>query len=208
MSEPWLQLRTANGAASLPDYLRSEIVRKSLHLLIAFAPVLASVSLPLTVTLLGVGTLFYAMAEASRRSGRPILVVSELTVIASRDGDQGKFVLGPITLGLGALLALTLYPEPAATIAIYALAFGDGFASLAGRLFESPRVPFTRGKTTAGSAACFVAVLTAAWAVTEQPVAAFAIAAAATFLEAVPTGDFDNLLVPLGTGLLARVLLS
>ncbi len=158
--------------------------------------------------LLAIGTLFYAVAETSRRMGRPVLVVSELTVIASREVDHGRFVLGPITLGLGALLALTLYPEPAASLAIYALAFGDGFASLAGRLFDTPAIPLTRGKTLAGSAACFVAVLAASWSVTERPLVAVALAAAATVLEAVPAGDFDNLLVPIGTGLVARALLS
>jgi phytol kinase len=208
MSEPWLQLRAASRSTAVPDHLRGEVVRKSLHLLIAFAPLLASISLPLTITLLAVGTLFYALAETSRRNGRPIMVVSDLTVIASRDGDRGRYVLGPVTLGLGALLALMLYPEPAATIAIYALAFGDGFASLAGSIFESPRIPFTRGKTLAGSAACFLAVLAASWAVTAQPLAAVVIAAASTVLEAVPSGNFDNLLVPIGTGLAARVLLS
>jgi dolichol kinase len=32
------------------------------------------------------------------------------------------------------MLSLLLYPDPAASIAIYALAFGDGLASLVGKL--------------------------------------------------------------------------
>ena len=58
-------------------------------------------------------------------------VVSGLTVAAARPGDAG-FVLGPATLGLGAMLALLLYPLPASAIAIYALAFGDAAASVVG----------------------------------------------------------------------------
>ncbi len=112
------------------ERLQGEIVRKSLHLLIALVPFLASVSVPVTLSVLAAGTLFYTFAEASRRRGNPIFVVSDLTLIASREKDMGRFVLGPITLGLGAMLALILYPEPAASIAVFALAFGDGFAFL------------------------------------------------------------------------------
>ncbi len=65
-----------------------EVVRKSLHFLIAVVPVLACVNLPATLALLATGTLFYAFAESSRRLGNPILVVSDLTMIASRDGTR------------------------------------------------------------------------------------------------------------------------
>jgi dolichol kinase len=193
--------------------IEGEVVRKALHLLIAFAPTLASASLPFTILLLASGTLFYVIAEHSRLNGRPVLVVSDLTLIASRQRDRGRFVLGPVTLGLGAMVSLMLYPEPAATLAIYALAFGDGFASLVGRLLPGRMLPLLRGKSLTGSAACFVAVLLASWpvvssaAVMHGPLAVLAIACTATALEAMPTGDFDNLIVPIGTGLVANLLL-
>jgi dolichol kinase len=182
---------------------QGEIVRKSLHLLIALVPVLASVNLAGTLALLAAGTLFYAFAETSRLHGLPVAVVSDLTLIASREGDRGRFVLGPITLGLGAMLSLLLYPLPAASVAIYALAFGDGFASLVGTIVRGPRIPFLQGKTLAGSVACFAAVFVAALAVTTRPVDAVVVASAATLLEALPTGNFDNLIVPFGVGLIA-----
>ncbi len=188
--------------------LPSELVRKSLHLLIALVPLLASYNMPLTVSLLVAGTIFYTLAEASRRGGRPVLLVSDLTLIASRDRDQGKFVLGPITLGLGAMLSLILYPEPAASVAIYALAFGDGIASLAGKLIGGPRLPLLRGKTLSGSLACLAMVFLATLRITGKPLESAVIAAAATALEAFPTGDFDNLILPLGAGLLATKLLA
>jgi hypothetical protein len=43
--------------------------------------------------------------------------------------------------------------------------------------------------------------------VTGRPVQAVIIAAAAAVLEAVPAGNFDNLVVPIGVGLLANLLL-
>jgi phytol kinase len=185
-----------------------EVLRKALHLLIALVPSLAALSVPFTLALLASGTLVYALAETSRRNGHPVFLVSRLTLIASRAADRNRFVLGPITLGLGAMVSLMLYPEPAASIAIYALAFGDGFASLIGRLVPGPRIPFVRGKTVMGSLACFAAVFIASMPLVRTPVEAALIAFTATSLEAAPSGDFDNLLVPVGTGLVAATLLG
>ena len=190
------------------ERFRGEIVRKSLHFLIALVPLLASVSLPGTLFLVAFGTLFYTFAEVSRRQGRPVFVVSELTLIASREGEKGRFVLGPITLGLGAMLSLILYPEPAASIAILALAFGDGIASLAGKVLRGPVIPLTRGKTLSGTLACFVAVFLVTLRVSGRPIPSLIIAGAAAVLEAIPAGNFDNLVVPLGVGFLADRLLS
>ena len=187
--------------------LQGEVVRKTLHLLIALVPVLASVDLYATLVLLATGTLFYAFAESSRRLGNPVLVISDITLIASREGDRGRFVLGPITLGVGAMLSLILYPEPSASIAIFALAFGDGFASLVGRVVRGPAIPFLRDKTLSGCLACFAAVFLVTFRITRKPVESLLIAAVATALEAVPTGNFDNLIVPVGVGLFATRLL-
>ena len=190
------------------DTLKSELVRKALHLLIALVPLLASVSLEATVALLAGGTLFYVFAERMRIAGRTVFLVSDLTVIASRDSDRGHFVIGPVTLGVGAMLALLLYPSTAAAIAVYALAFGDGLASLAGKLVRTPRIPGTRGKTLAGSLACFLAVLASCLHLTGSPLKALLIALSATVLEMIPIRDFDNLILPVGTGFVAAKLLG
>jgi phytol kinase len=186
--------------------IQGEVVRKSLHLLIALVPVLASIDLAATFVVLAVGTLFYAFAETSRLQGMPIPVVSDLTLIASREKDRNGFVLGPVTLSLGAMLSLLLYPLPAATIAIFALAFGDAFASLVGTLVRGPRVPLLRGKTLSGSIACFLAVFLVTLRVTGQPSSSLVIAAAATVLEGIPAGNFDNIIIPFGVGLVAWTL--
>jgi len=185
------------------ERFQGEIVRKSLHFLIALVPMLASVNLPATLGLLAAGTLFYSFAESSRLRGIPIPLVSALTLIASREKDRKGFVLGPVTLGIGAMLGLVLYPLPAASLAIYALAFGDGIASLAGTMLRGPRVPFLQGKTLSGSLACFAAVFTVTLAVTQRPLDAMVIGAASALLEAIPAGNFDNIVLPVGVGLLA-----
>ncbi|HUX49838.1 MAG TPA: phosphatidate cytidylyltransferase [Spirochaetia bacterium] len=189
--------------------VRTELVRKSIHLLIALVPSVALVTgVDFMLALLGIGTLFYAYAETLRLNGHPVAVISYITTVAARDRDRGRFVLGPVTLGLGAMLALLLYPLPAASIAIYSLAFGDGLASLVGKMFGRLRIPFTRGKTFVGSATCFVAVYEVTLAVLGSPKEAAIIAAGATLLEMIPVRDLDNLLLPMGVGLLANFLIA
>lgn len=189
------------------EQIQTELIRKSLHLLISLVPLLAAMNKELTMLLLASGTLFYAFAEQLRLTGSPVFIISSLTVSASRYRDRGRFVLGPVTLGIGAMLALLLYPEPAAAIAIYALAFGDGVASLMGKLIGGLRIPFTGGKTIAGSLSCFLAVLWVTFRVTGNAQTSFIIALTATLLEALPSGDLDNLFLPVGTGMVATYLL-
>jgi len=191
---------------SITDEIRIELLRKSLHLLIAFVPSLAAISVKYTVVLLSAGTVFYALCETLRIRGVAVPLVSRLTSMAARRRDAGRFVLGPITLGLGALLALLLYPNPAASIAIYALAFGDGLSSLVGKLFGSVRLPLTGGKSLEGSLTCMAAVFLSSVIVTGSPLRCLPVALVATVVEAAPTKDMDNLFLPVLTGAVAALL--
>ncbi|MBN2509349.1 MAG: phosphatidate cytidylyltransferase [Spirochaetales bacterium] len=184
-----------------------EMVRKSIHMMIAVVPTMAQYNFSLTVLMLSAGVVFYAYTEYLRSRGIQVAFISGLTVIASRDRDNGTFVLGPVTLGIGALLALLLYPNPAAQIGIYALAFGDGLSSLGGKLIPSPKVPFLRGKTMAGSSVCFWAVFISSYLLTGEIRASLILACTATALEAIPVKDFDNIIIPIGTGFVARLVL-
>jgi len=185
--------------------LKTEIIRKALHFLIALIPSMAAINKPLTVLFLVVGTLSYSFMEYLRFYGIKVPVISSLTSIASRPRDNGRFVMGPVTLGLGALLALLFYPSPAAAIAIYALAFGDGIASLAGKFFGRLRPSFLLGKSVEGSAACFIVVFFSALAVSGHLQIALVAAFTATAVEALPLEDYDNLIIPVTVGLAVQI---
>jgi dolichol kinase len=187
--------------------IKTELVRKSMHFLIALSPSMAAVNRPLTVALLMAGTLFYTLMETLRLSGVEVPLVSSLTSMASRPRDRDRFVLGPVTLGLGALLALLLYPSPAASIGIYALAFGDGFASLIGKTFGRHRPKFMFGKSIEGTLACFSAVFVAAYGVSRRFPVAFVTALVAALVEALPLEDYDNITLPVSVGFVAQFLL-
>jgi dolichol kinase len=184
--------------------IKTEAVRKVIHFLIALSPGMAAINHGFTIGLLMVGTLFYTCMEFFRLSGVQVPLISRITNMASRSRDDGKLVLGPVTLGIGAVLALLFYPAPAAAIAIYALAFGDGFASLAGKLYGSIRPPFMMGKSIEGSTACFVAVLASAFLVSHSIQTAIVAAVVGTVVEALPLEDYDNIALPVSVGLVAQ----
>jgi len=192
---------------AVSERIQHEIIRKSIHLLIAVVPLLASIDNFATMAILAGGVILYTYAEMMRQRGSYVFIISDVTLLAIRDRDRGRFVLGPVTLGIGAMLSLLLYPEPAASIAIYALAFGDGFASLIGTIWGKVKIPFTGGKSVAGSFACFFTVYLISFKITLNPLYALIIAFSATLFEMFPAKDIDNLLVPAGTGLVASLLI-
>jgi dolichol kinase len=161
----------------------------------------------ITLVLLGAGTIFYAWAEKLRFEGKKVFIVSTITNLSLRERDRGKYVLGPVTLGLGAMAALFFYPEPAASIAIYALAFGDSFSSIIGKAFGGIKIPLTGGKTVSGSITCFITVFAVSAFITANPTASLVIAFAATFFEALPIRDMDNIIIPVGSGMAAYLML-
>jgi dolichol kinase len=185
--------------------VKTEIVRKSIHFLIALSPGMAAINYPLTVLALMSGVLGYTAMEQFRLAGVKIPVVSAITSMASRPRDIDHFVLGPVTLGIGALLALLLFPSPAACIGIYALAFGDGFAALVGKLFGTVRPAFLFGKSWEGSMACFTAVFFSAYMVSHSYSVSLISAFTATAVEALPLEDYDNIALPLAVGAVAQL---
>lgn len=191
---------------SASDEIKTELLRKSIHFLIALVPSLAMISKVGTLAVLALGVLTYSYAETLRLSGTMVPLISQITSLAARKRDQGRFVLGPVTLGLGAMLALLLYPAPAASIALYALAFGDGLASLIGKLFGTIRPFFLMGKSVEGSLACFLVVFFMAYRTYPSFSVAFVAASTATVIEVFPLKDFDNILLPIGVGFAVQFL--
>jgi len=194
----------------LVDRRKAELIRKSLHFLIAVVPLLAGFNKTFTLILLAAGTLAYAVMEGLRQKGIDVPLVSKLTVAASRRRDAGRFVLGPVTLGAGAFLPILVFPPAAASIAVYALAFGDGTASLAGKFFGRIRPPFLSGKSLEGSSACFLGIFLSAYFVTVHEGNGnwrVALIAACTGLaaELLPFKDWDNIIIPMAVGLAAAV---
>ena len=182
--------------------VQQEACRKIIHSLIVFVPFIAGYSYQLAYFLLTSGIALYSWSEYQRLTGRYVPVLSDIKEKAFRTRDVDHFAKAPVTLALGAMGALALYPMPAAAVAIYALAFGDTAACLVGKSFGRTQIPYT-GKTWAGSAACFATVFMLAFHATGCSITKTAVVAlAATLTELLPIKDYDNLLIPLVTGLM------
>lgn len=197
--------RKISQTATVEDLLK-EFFRKTIHLCAALVPFFASQDLHATVMALSIMTIVYSISEYLRLSGFHLPVISRITAYASRRRDEGRFVLGPVTMVIGIIAALLLFPRQPATVGIFALAFGDGIASLAGKLFGRVHIPHTRGKTLEGSIACFAAVYASSIIVMKNPVEAGIVAGAAMCIEMLPIRDYDNVLIPVAIGFVACLL--
>ena len=177
-------------------------------MLIALVPALASLSFSHTVLFLMLGTLFYAWAESMRYLGFYPPIISKVTAAVLRKREEGRFALAPVTLGLGSLLALTLFPPQAAAAAIFVLAFGDSVSTLIGKFFGRLRPSFLSGKSVEGSLACFTVSGLIFFLAFHEWRMAIAAATVSTVAEALPFRDFDNLILPLAAGLCGTLYLN
>ena len=143
------------------NYIFKELFRKSIHICSSFVPLFLKFAYWPVIAGLVFLLIFYSVCELLRLKGKNIPLISKVTEIAARKRDENKFVLGPVTLVLGILLAALFLPYECARVGIFALSFGDGLASLVGKLIGKVTIPGAHGKTVAGSLTCFTAVFIA-----------------------------------------------
>jgi len=133
------------------EELRIELTRKSLHVLILLCIPLLDIAPALPVVSLVVGMVIYSVSELLRHRGIMVPLIAPITERAARRRDGNRFVLGPVTLALGALFSLLIFDPLQAKIAILALGIGDSFSSLIGKSFGRIPMPFSGGKSVEGT---------------------------------------------------------
>ncbi len=185
-----------------------EIFRKSIHLCTVFIPLLLEVAYTKVLVALAFVVVCYCITELLRIRGHRVPLITAITQAAARKRDENKFVLGPVTLALGVLVTALFFESTPAYIGICALALGDGLASLAGKMCGKVSIPFTNGKTAAGSVTCFAAIFISTFFITRDSELSLVIACAGMLIEILPLKDFDNLLIPVLLAALAQFLLS
>lgn len=195
--------------------LLRELTRKSLHMLIAFLPLIAQFSRTWAFVLLVLGSLVYSSSELVRirnlRTGssdipslRWLQVVTEFV---SRGNESESFILAPVTLALGAAGTLLLFDGAVMQIGIFALAFGDTAAALVGRLAPIIRLPLNPGKSLGGFLGCLSTTAVLSYVVTQDLQVSLLASLCSALLESLPIRDLDNLILPLGTALCVSALL-
>lgn len=185
-----------------------ELFRKSIHICSSFIPLFLKFAYWPVIGLLVLAVIVYTISEILRSKNINIPLISKVTEIAARKRDENHFVLGPVTLVCGILIAALTLPLNCARVGIYALAFGDGLASLMGKLFGKVTIPGAHGKTAAGSLTCFFAVFVSTFCCCGNCFIALLVALCAMFIEILPLADFDNLIIPPVIGWIYYVLLA
>lgn len=186
--------------------LTTELIRKTIHISSAVTVLLAQRWYTQTIAAIIGMSVLYGISEWLLMHHYHMFCIAALTRLAARERDKGRVVYGPLTLAVGVVLALVLYPLHTAKIAVYALAFGDGVASLIGKKFGKTPLRFTRDKTVVGSAACFTVVACTSFVVSGSVWKSGLLALLTTVIEMLPLKDFDNLFIPLIVGFAALVL--
>lgn len=179
-----------------------ELFRKSIHICSSFIPLFLKFAYWPVIGLLVLAVIVYTISEILRSKNINIPLISKVTEIAARKRDENHFVLGPVTLVCGILFAALTLPLNCARVGIYALAFGDGLASLMGKLFGKVTIPGAHGKTAAGSLTCFFAVFVSTFCCCQNCLTALIVALCAMVIEVLPLSDFDNLIIPPAIGLI------
>ena len=184
-----------------------ELFRKSIHICSSFIPLFLKLAYWPVIGLLVLALVVYTVSEILRSKNIEIPIISNITEIAARKRDENHFVLGPVTLVCGILLAALLLPLDCARVGIFALAFGDGLASLMGKLFGKITIPGAHGKTAAGSLTCFLAVFVSTFCCCGCTLTSLLVAFCAMCIEVLPIADFDNLIIPPAIGCIYSVLI-
>ena len=185
-----------------------ELFRKSIHICSSFVPLFLKIAYWPVIGLLVFAVIFYSISEILRANNINLPLISRVTEIAARKRDENHFVLGPVTLVCGILLAALFLPLEYARVGIFALAFGDGLASLVGKLIGKITIPGAHGKTAAGSLTCFSAVFISTYCCCQNTFVSLCVALCAMFIEILPLSDFDNLIIPPAIGFIFSVLSS
>ena len=189
-----------------------ELVRKLVHLLILGVLPFLAYSPWIAVMLLSFGSIIYIISEHfriernSQSRGMPCFTpIHRITVLLARSQERSDIVWAPITLAVGAIMTILLFPYPLAGIGIWCLALGDSAASIGGTLLKGPLLPYSRGKHLSGFVSCWVVCAAIVWIYTGHPAAAVTAGAAAAAAESIHIKDADNILLPLAAALVADI---
>ena len=151
------------------------------------------------------------------------IVKDEASVKAmSRNGDRREILHGPLYYGIIFVVMTLLFwkDSPIGMIAVMLMCGGDGLADIMGRGLRSPKLPWNRDKSVAGS----LGMLLGGWVLTAFIVFIFVLkgvftgpftgyllpvtylAVLATLVESLPIKDVDNITVTLAAVALGYLL--
>ena len=177
--------------------------RKLVHLSALLLPILAeATSKTVVLTALCIIVLVYTVEEMLRLKSRRLPVITRFTLLMCRPEEVGHFIIRPVYLAVGVMLALILFPTEIAYASITIAAVGDPVAAYVGGKFGRKHI--RSEKTLEGSVAGLVAAFLVA-TLFIYPVAAFVGSVGAMLMEVLDAPD-DNLTMPIVAGMLMMLM--
>jgi phytol kinase len=141
----------------------------------------------------------------------------------SRSGDRKEILRGPLIYGIVFIVMTILYwqDSPIGIIALLILCGGDGMADLVGSRFGKNKLPWSKNKSWQGSIGMFfgatilIAIVLIVFSlngitfhqINTKWFSILIIIFITTIVESLPTGDLDNLFVPLTAIVLSYLLI-
>ena len=178
-----------------------EIRRKLLHILIACVPIFSSLVYHTTLMVLFVLSSIYVISECLRLNGYSFPMFGGITRSSIRKEEERGFAFGAVTLVLGAILSILLFPEAIASTVIWIVAFADTAATIVGRNLGNHRIPYNKKKSIEGSISALIVAFFCGYIYLPLFPALLA-AFFSSIIESLPIRALDNLLMPIGTGTL------
>lgn len=153
--------------------------------------------------------------------GTGILKDDAVVKAMSRTGDRREILRGPLFYGIVFILMTLSYwkDSPIGIPALMMMCGGDGIADIVGRRLHSPKLPWSREKSIAGS----LSVFTGGWLLTvllfaiyiwagefDGPLSRYlspitSIALGAMLVESLPYKDIDNITITLASVLVGHL---
>ena len=140
----------------------------------------------------------------------------------SRSGDRREILRGPLFYGIVFVVMTLVYwkTSPIGMVALMLMCGGDGLADIMGRGIQSPKLPWSKGKSVAGSLgmllggwvlAAFILFIFVIAGVFPSPFSIYllpitVIALVGTLVESLPFKDVDNITVTLVAVLLGQLM--
>lgn len=184
---------------------QQEFKRKAIHICAAFVPVFANINFSLTIKILSIISILYLFSEWLRLNGVIFPILNSITRLSIRSSERRRFAAAPLTLSLGIIFSLLLFSKLIACVVILILAFSDSIAAIAGRFYGTHRIPYNSGKSIEGTMAFFVSAFVCSIFFIPLKMALIA-SFVSCIIESLPF-RFDNMSIPLGTGLILGLIL-
>jgi len=176
-----------------------EFRRKGVHFGAVLVPFFAGIDFSVTLDLLMAITVLFIFSELLRLNGVSLPVISPITRLCIRNREQRCFTIAPVTLSLGIVFSLLLFPKLIASVVIMIVAFSDSIATVIGRFYGRLKIPYNHGKSVEGSIAFLVSAFICS--IFYVPLwIALIVSFVSCIIESLPI-EFDNISIPLGTGL-------